>query len=94
MAASAREPVPAGLRGPAVGDSGKEVMSHRGRRLAEDLHFFLKVADPLPCCSERGVFVCCCTGLQATIDEIAVPPPVQARFSDPERRGDVTDPPP
>jgi hypothetical protein len=67
---------------------------HRGRRLTQDLHCFLKVADPLPCRSQIGAFVRCGAGLQATIDEIAVPPPVQARFSDPERRCDVTDAPP
>jgi hypothetical protein len=67
---------------------------HRGRRLAQDLHFFLKVADPQPCRSQPGAFLRGGAGLQAAIDEIAVPPPVQARFSDPEGRCDVTDAPP
>ena len=29
---------------------------HRGRGLPQDLHFFLKVADPLPCSGQLGAF--------------------------------------
>ena len=51
---------------------------HCGRCLAEDLHFFFQVADPLPRRVQLGAFCCRGPGLQAEIDQIAVPPPVQA----------------
>jgi hypothetical protein len=38
---------------------------HRGRRPAQDLHFFLKVADPPPCRSQPGAFLGRGAGFQA-----------------------------
>jgi hypothetical protein len=50
----------------------------RGCGLAEDLHFFFQIADPAAGSGKLGGFLRRRARLQATVDQIPVPPSVQA----------------
>jgi len=45
----------------------------------------------LPARGELGALLRRPAGLQATIDQVAMPPPVQARFGDPQRSRHLAD---
>jgi hypothetical protein len=64
---------------------------HRGRGLPLDLHFLFQVADPGPGPGQLSALLRRRARLQAPVHQIAMPPPVQARLSDPQRRRHIAD---
>jgi hypothetical protein len=51
---------------------------HRGRGLAQDLHFFFQVPDAFPRGRQFRALLRGGPGLQAAVHQITEPPPVQA----------------
>jgi len=79
------------LRGQAAPALGAHHRLHRRRGLTKDLHFFFEVPDALPRRRQFRALLGRGARLQATVNLVAVPPPVQARLSDPQRRRNITD---
>lgn len=64
---------------------------HRSRGLPQDLHFLFQIADPGPGRGELSALLRRRAWLQAPVHQITMPPPVQTRLSDPQRRRHIAD---
>jgi hypothetical protein len=64
---------------------------HRGCGFPQDLHFLFQVADPGPGRRELGALLRRGARLQAPVHQIAMPPAVQTRLGNPQRRCHITD---